>query len=290
MKENKNICWEGEVSFLRSEVEENNMPNFYFNSETESIGSQIKEENDQSKNNKTIPNNKFKVHHFFSPKSNENNQTKTIKSLDESTIKKKKNNKVFISRKRNRKFDKDNIVKKVKSRFFKQLTKMLNARLLNVFNKKSIKFFSHDFIKDTTKETNNQIWKKTFSDFLEEKIIEKNKKEVLEYLKKDKIGVITLEEIYNEFLNSKEFEESIPYDEDDENYINEYIDNAKNLINYFQNKKTKTSNLFIEKKKEVQFYADQTHDSLDYHCNIINNNFEEFLSSINKNEKNIIYI
>ena len=173
---------------------------------------------------------KFEIFHFFSPKLLES--TDTI-----APPKKQKQKKLFLSRKKNRKEMKDNILKKIKSRFFKNIKKTLKERLKKDNYNRYFKFLSQKFICDISKETNKLIWNQTFIEFIAEKSVDNNKAKILDALKKDKIGIMTLKEIFNEYLNSQEFVESIPSEnkENDVNqkYIDDYIFYANNFINYY---------------------------------------------------------
>ena len=65
-----------------------------------------------------------------------------------------------------------------------------------------------------------------------------NKDLILKAIKEDKIGNMTLEEIFNEYLNSQEFVNSIPNKENEkylnQKYVDDYIFNAYNFINYYR--------------------------------------------------------
>ena len=67
--------------------------------------------------------------------------------------------------------------------------------------------------------------------------------EALKLLKGDKIGEIKLKDLYNEYLNSKEFEATIPNINNerdvDQKYIDDYVNYSKDLINYFNGTKDK---------------------------------------------------
>ena len=172
---------------------------------------------DKSGRNINLNNNdKFKVFYAFTPLTSLDNWDRGKEDID---IKKAKNNRIFLSRKRNRKIDKDNIIKKLKSRFFKCLKQRVLIRLQKVYNckKKIFQFLPQKFIACITKDKNELIWDKPLFSFLE-----------------DKIGKMTLKELFNEYLNSKEFKDSIPNDKNEfgvtSNYINDYINNAKNLL------------------------------------------------------------
>ena len=200
---------------------------------------------------------RFKIFHLFSPKISESIRKDNVKdkdnNKDKDTImqqknqksiqkkqKKQKSKKLFISRKKNRKEMKDNIIKKIKSRFFKNMKKILKERLKKKYNYEGkFKFLSQSFISDIKMDTNKLIWDQTFQKFMEEKSADNNndKNDILVALQKDKICFMTLKEIFNEYLNSREFAESIP-DKNKENnvdqkYIDDYIFYANNLINYY---------------------------------------------------------
>ena len=84
------------------------------------------------------------------------------------------------------------------------------------------------------------MWEQNLYTILE-KHLRINKNIILELLKNDEIGEILLKDLYNEYLNSQEFEDNIPYNKKDAtpSYINNYINKAKDLINYFTNNEKK---------------------------------------------------
>jgi hypothetical protein len=181
-------------------------------------------------------------------------------SMKEAFEEKNKGNKFFIAKKKRRKEMNDNIRKKVKSNFFKSIKKKLEGRLQSgqehaifspsKFNSQSkytvnkqIKIsFVQKFITNVSKkEKENQlIWEQNLYTLLE-KHLRINKNNILELLKNDEIGEILLKDLYNEYLNSQEFEDNIPYNKKDAtpSYINNYINKAKDLINYFTNNEKK---------------------------------------------------
>ena len=176
---------------------------------------------------------KFEIFHFFNPKVLENKDTIVIPE-------KQGKKKLFLTRKKNRKEMKDNILKKIKSRFFKTIKKQLKSRLIKSYNfKKDFKFLPQKFICDISKETNKLIWNQTFLQFMEDKSADNiNKDLILKAIQEDKIGNMTLEEIFNEYLNSQEFVNSIPNKENEkylnQKYVDDYIFNAYNFINYYR--------------------------------------------------------
>jgi hypothetical protein len=194
----------------------------------------ISEKNEEQLKN--VKNLKFKVIHdvnslkLFTLKMESN-------SMKEAFEEKNKGNKFFIAKKKRRKEMNDNIRKKVKSKFFKSIKKKLEDRL------QSVKiFFAQKFIASVSKkEKENQLmWEQNLYTILE-KHLRINKNIILELLKNDEIGKILLKDLYNEYLNSQEFEDNIPYNKKDAtpSYINNYINKAKDLINYFTNNEKK---------------------------------------------------
>lgn len=208
---------------------------------------------DKSGRNINLNNNdKFKVFYAFTPLTSWDNGSRGKKDID---IKKAKNNRIFLSRKRNRKIDKDNIIKKLKSRFFKCLKQRVLIRLQKVYNykKKIFQFLPQKFIACITKDKNELIWDKPLFSFLNDFLKDDNKNIIIKHLKEDKIGKMTLKELFNEYLNSKEFKDSIPNDKNEfgvtSNYINDYINNAKNFVNYFTQSKKASKKAFEDFKQ-----------------------------------------
>ena len=204
----------------------------------------ISEKNEEQLKN--VKNLKFKVIHdvnslkLFTQKMESN-------SMKEAFEEKNKGNKFFIAKKKRRKEMNDNIRKKVKSNFFKSIKKKLEGRLQSghghaTVNKQIKISFVQKFITDVTKkEKENQLmWEQNLYTILE-KHLRINKNNILELLKNDEIGEILLKDLYNEYLNSQEFEDNIPYNKKDAtpSYINNYINKAKDLINYFTNNEKK---------------------------------------------------
>ena len=175
---------------------------------------------------------KFETFNIFSPK--------LIKSEDIIVKPKRPRKKIlFLSRKKNRKEMVDNILKKIKSRFFKTMKEQLKERLIKGYNyKKKFKFLPQDFIRDVSKKNNKLIWNQTFLEFMKDKSKGNlNNDIILKALQEDKIGNMTLEEIFNEYLNSREFVNSIPNEKNEkelnQKYIDDYIFYANNFINYY---------------------------------------------------------
>jgi hypothetical protein len=162
---------------------------------------------------------KFVSHIFFNPK------LKDIKQIMKK--KQKKNN---------------NINKKIKSKFFSAMRKILKEKVdLRYKTKKPFKFLSYKFLSDITIANNKSYWEETLIEFFEGKLEKGNM--ALKLIKEDKIGELKLKDVYNDYLNSREFEEDILYIKSrsnvDQNYIDTYKNNARGFINYFLEKQPK---------------------------------------------------
>lgn len=153
----------------------------------------------------------------------------------------------------------DEIMKKIKSRFFKAMKSCINKIFENNGIKRQLDYLPQEFIANVYKTNNKLMLEKT----LEEIIIEnknnnskakkkqsksKNNLDLLDYLKENlnnkrirkiyKIFNTNIKDLYNEYLKSEQFEESIVKLKEEGNYssyIQDYINKAKNFINYFSN-------------------------------------------------------
>ena len=160
-----------------------------------------------------------------------------------------------------RKENSDNIRKKIKSRFLRELKVIVNKKLKTASSKKKFKSLPQKFISTVTKNINKSVLDLTFKEIMTtnfEKILKTKKNDlknyyhnisVLEYLEKNKkimeesgfkfIKDMTFRQIYYEYLQSKEFEMEITNlkekDKEKDKYIKDYIAKASNLINFFEN-------------------------------------------------------
>ena len=157
-----------------------------------------------------------------------------------------------------RKYYSDLIRKKIKARFYKYLKDSINEKLKLAGSIKFFGFIPQSFISNISKEYNLSFLNLTFEDFLSQNLCigKENKKStldkyhhnlsVLEYLKNNKeisrksnfnnIKNMKLYEIYDEYLNSKEFKMDISrlkQQKETDKYIKKYIIRAINLIDYF---------------------------------------------------------
>jgi len=148
----------------------------------------------------------------------------------------------------------DNANKKIKRRFFKSLRKCINEKVTNFSNNQKFEFLPQNFMDNISIEHNKHMLEKTLEEIIEEYKQDKSSKnknniDLLEYLKEnknknDKIKKIydifrtRIEQLFNEYLKSKEFENSIAKLEEEGNYfhyIKNYITRANKFIEYFSN-------------------------------------------------------
>jgi hypothetical protein len=162
-----------------------------------------------------------------------------IKYSFEST--KKESKKIFI---KNRKFMKDNRRKRIKSDFYRKLKRNLNNKLkaLNLFDENDKNFdFSQYMIINVTQKANTKHLNMTLKEILLEHheknfSFQQNNYIINKYMKKDdaldKILKIQTKFLFNEYLNSEEFQESIKKLSENENYdyIHKYIKVAENFV------------------------------------------------------------
>ena len=152
-----------------------------------------------------------------------------------------------------RKNDNDNIIKKIKTKFFSSLAKCINNKLKSSNINLEFKSLPQCFITNSYKKVNKPIIDKTLEEIIYEykdADIKKydNNEILLEHLKQeDNLSDKNVERIYdifnttirylfNEYLTSKEFDESIKeLDKKGNNveYIQKYINKAKNFVNLF---------------------------------------------------------
>jgi hypothetical protein len=199
---------------------------------------------------KFILTNKFSIFSFFTPK------TRTGQLF----LNKKRKIKMFSTRKKNRKEMIDNILKKIKSKFFKCLRQALINRLKK--DKKNFRFsfkFSQKFIRDVTKN-NNKYWDETLFDF----------------------AFKNLEGNNNEYLLSQEFEDSLPNENEGQNYINSYKNKAKDFINYYTNNhnnyiiNNKNSEEIIKPEYEQFFVPNYNFDA----SVLVGDSYDEYIGSL----------
>ena len=192
------------------------------------------------------------------------NKDKIVRKFINETLKKKKFiilEKMAKSKKipyqHVRKYNADNIRKKIKARFLKYLKNNINERLKRAGSKYFFTFLPQNFICNVGKNINRGALNLTLEEVFTKILYEKEKEinsalekynhnqKVLNYLKNNKIFSessnfhifkdIKFYEIYYEYLKSNEFEIEINRlkSKEDFEYIKLYIQLADNLINFF---------------------------------------------------------
>lgn len=199
-------------------------------------------------------------------------------------------------KKKRRKFKPDNIKKKIKARFHKDLKLIINKRLKQAGAQKLFELMPQNFITNMTIKLNNQVMNLTFEELIKfdwskliggkEKKADKNKSkknlEVLDYLNKNqeiseksgfnRIKQMKYDEILNAYFSSYEFEKSLEdfYDKNKMEkieYIEEYFNKAKTYVDFFKN----PSKNFDVKDNEIS--KDLPYTFLDEYDNYFNKNF-----------------
>ena len=273
-KENKPTKINQQISKINFEI--NNEP---LNANSENI---ILNENEVS--NKELNNNKKKI------KKNKNKFK--ICHIEYQKTEKDGNDKkdiIITNRlKHKRKYKPDDIRKKIKARFHKSIKNIINENLRKAGSKKLFTFLPQVFITSIARPANRyvlnmslrEILQKNFVDELDEKKY-KNKKidlakykknlSVLEYLDNnpeicknsgfDIISKMKYCDLLEEYFKSNEFERAIfklKEENEDEDYIKEYIIKSKNYVKFFmENDKLKIKE---EEKKNLEEEKDKIQD------------------------------
>ena len=183
----------------------------------------------------------------------ENNMFGKPEKENEEYINKYTNKPIFMKHEKtnikNRKYMKDDMRKRIKSNFYKQLKKKLNDKLreINIFNQNFA--FSQSMIINVAKIENKKNLDMSLKEILlreyknDVRTKEKNKDIINKYVKKDEpidnILKIQLKFLYNEYLHSEQFNESINKLSEEENYdyIHNYIKVAEKFIYFFTKEK-----------------------------------------------------
>ena len=164
-----------------------------------------------------------------------------------------------------RKYNSDDIRKKIKLRFHKSIKNIINENLRKAGSKLFFSFLPQIFISSIGREKNNEILNLTYREIIEKDFLSdidgnklknrksdlnkyKNNLKVLEYLDKnteisknsgfDIISNMKYSKLLDEYFKSEEFEKSIlklKEENEEEEYIREYIKKAKNYISFFSN-------------------------------------------------------
>lgn len=146
--------------------------------------------------------------------------------------------------KNTRKYDPDNIKKKIKNKIHKALLQLMNTKLKDAGSKETFKQFPQSFIKNMSIEKNKKVLKLTIEELIENTEDDENIK-VLNYLKdnpeiSEKSGFNIIKkmkymDIIKAYFISREFEESVEklYDKEDTIYIEKYVNNALIYLEYY---------------------------------------------------------
>ena len=162
-----------------------------------------------------------------------------------------------------RKFKPDDIRKKIKSRFHKTIKNIINENLKKAGSKELFDFLPQSFVCNISKGKNKEVMNMTYKQILETDFTKENGKlnnhqkkidlrkfennlKVLNYLKNNPtisinsgfeiFSKMTYAEILREYFVSNEFDESIiklKLEENNDDYINEYILRAKTYVDFF---------------------------------------------------------
>ena len=199
-----------------------------------------------------------------------------------------------LRHKKKRKFKPDDIRKKIKARFHKNLKEILNENLKICGSKKFFDFLPQGFVSNISIEKNKEAFKLTYLEMLKnnfenctnnqkQKLIDKkkvnNNKETLLYLEKnpeiseksgfDLIKNETYENLLSEYFQSKQFEDTIKdleNENEEEDYICEYVNKSKNYVNFF---KTSSFNNFNNSYKNIELKEEFNKNIID-----VDNNYE----------------
>ena len=246
------------INFLNDSNSNNQIQNKKNNILTET---KIYEGLNKNKNNVVINNEKSSIN-YTNKKNNLSNKFQVYQ------IKPKiKKEKLSIEHRNKRKYKPDDIRKKIKSRFHKSIKNIINENLRQAGSKLFFSFLPQIFICTIAREKNSQILNLTYREIIEKDFLSdyegniqklKNRKsdiikykknlKVLEYLDKnpeisqnsgfDIISNMKYSKLLDEYFKSEEFERSIlklQEENEDKEYIAQYIKKAKNYVNFFSN-------------------------------------------------------
>ena len=165
--------------------------------------------------------------------------------------------------KHKRKYKPDDIRKKIKARFHKSIKNIINDNLKKAGSKHFFSFLPQIFISSIARETNHQVLNLNYRELLQKDFVSdidenkyknknvdyskyKNNLRVLEYLDNnpeicknsgfDIISRMKYRDLLDEYFKSDEFDKAIyklREEKEEEDYINEYINKAKNYVKFF---------------------------------------------------------
>ena len=192
----------------------------------------------------------------------------------------KEREKIAYKLKHKRKYKPDDIRKKIKARFHKSIKNIVNENLRQAGSKHTFSFLPQIFISSISREQNHQILNLSYRDLLKKDFISsideskyknkrvdlakyKNNLNVLDYLDKnpdiceksgfDLISRMKYGDLLEEYFRSCEFENAVRKlreENEEEDYIKEYINKAKTYVKFFSEIPFKINKKKIKKKNE----------------------------------------
>lgn len=172
--------------------------------------------------------------------------------------------KLNLKYKHKRKYKPDDIRKKIKARFHKAIKNIINTNLKEAGSKYFFSFLPQIFISSISREINHEVLNMTYKEILKKNFLNqkdgekyknksvdtskyKNNLFVLDYLEKhpdisersgfDVISKMKYADLLNEYFCSKEFEKAVNRlreENEEEDYIKEYVNKAKTYVKFFQ--------------------------------------------------------
>ena len=195
---------------------------------------------------------------------------------------KKGREKISYRLRHKRKYKPDDIRKKIKARFHKSIKNIINENLKQAGSKHIFSFLPQIFISSISREQNHQVLGMTYRELLQKDFISnvddikyknkrvdltkyKNNLKTLEYLDKnpdiceksgfDLISKMKYGDLLEEYFRSREFDRAVNklYEEnEEEEYIKEYIKKAKTYVKFFSDAPLKINkNKFKKKNKSI---------------------------------------
>jgi hypothetical protein len=192
----------------------------------------------------------------------------------------KERDRIIYKLKHKRKYKPDDIRKKIKARFHKSIKNIVNENLKQAGSKHIFSFLPQIFISSISREQNHQVLNMSYRDLLKKDFISevdeskyknkrvdlakyKNNLNVLEYLDKnpdiceksgfDLISKMKYGDLLDEYFKSDEFDRAVNKlreENEEEDYINEYIKRAKGYVKFFSEVPLKIKNKNRNKKNE----------------------------------------
>ena len=188
--------------------------------------------------------------------------------------------KISYKQRHKRKYKPDDIRKKIKARFHKSIKNIVNENLKQAGSKHLFSFLPQIFISSISREKNHQVLNMSYRDLIKKDFISnidekkyknkrvdlakyKNNLNVLDYLDKnpeiceksgfDIISKMKYGDLLEEYFKSDEFNRAINklyLENEEEDYIKEYINKAKSYVKFFSEVPFKIKINKIKKKSD----------------------------------------